>query len=272
MRGKKKTTEEFKKEVFNLVGNEYTVLGEYIGTHTKILMKHNKCGFEYEVIPSSFLQGRRCPKCARTMKKDTNIFKEDVYKQVGNEYTVLGEYINSYTKILMKHNKCGFEYEMRPDNFLQGHRCPKCFGFGRKKKDTNIFKEEVYEQVGNEYTVLGEYIGADDKILMKHNICGFEYEVIANIFLQGCRCPYCHKNKVKLDLDKDAKIFREKLKEKNDKSRKYADNYGQRWSFEDICLLEKYIEEGKNAKEIAQLLGRTIASIHQAKIRFLKEK
>ena len=203
-------------------------------------------------------------------KKTTKEFKEEVFKLTGEEYTVLGEYINTDTKILMKHNKCGYEYEVRPTNFLHEHRCPKCAG--NAKKNTDIFKEEVYEQVGNEYTVLGEYIGADDKILIKHNICGFEYEVIANIFLQGCRCPYCHKNKVKLDLDKDAKIFREKLKEKNDKSRKYADNYGQRWSFEDICLLEKYIEEGKNAKEIAQLLGRTIASIHQAKIRFLKEK
>ena len=276
---RKKDTNIFKEEVYNKVGDEYTVLGEYIGANKKILIKHNKCGYEYEVKANSFLQNYcRCPKCSnrinfqnkRNRKKDTNIFKEEVFNLVGDEYTVLGEYIGTDTKILMKHNKCGYEYKMTPHNFLQGQRCPKC-SRSRKKKDTKLFKKEVYEQVGNEYTVLGEYIGSYTKILMKHNECGHEYKVAPYNFLQGVRCPYCRKNRIKLKLDKDAKIFREKLKEKNDESRKYANNLGQKWSFEDICLLEKYIEEGKNVKEIARLLGRTIASIHQAKIKFLKE-
>lgn len=30
---------------------------------TKIKIKHNKCNHIYEVVPSSFLSGRRCPKC-----------------------------------------------------------------------------------------------------------------------------------------------------------------------------------------------------------------
>ena len=205
-------------------------------------------------------------------KKTTKEFKEEVFKLTGDEYTVLGEYIGTHTKILMKHNKCGHEWEVVPSSFLQGHRCPNCFGGKAMKKDTSIFKEDVYKQVGNEYTVLGDYIGAFDKILMKHNKCGYEYEILPNNFLQGKRCPYCYENKIKLKLDEDAKIFREKRKEKNNKSRKYADNYGQRWTFEDICLLEKYIEEGKTTKEIAQLLGRTIVGVYQAKTKFLKEK
>ena len=204
-------------------------------------------------------------------KKTTKEFKEEVFKLTGDEYTVLGEYIGAHTKILMKHNKCGYEWEVVPSSFLQGHRCPNCFGGRAMKKDTSIFKEEVYKLTSDEYTVLGEYIGAFDKILMKHNECGHEYEVLPNNFLQGVRCPYCRKNRIKLKLDKDAKIFREKLKEKNDESRKYANNYKQRWTYDDIKLLEKYIKEGKNVKEIARLLGRTIASIHQAKIKFLKE-
>ena len=201
-------------------------------------------------------------------KKTTNIFKEEVYNKVGDEYTVLGEYIGANDKILMKHNKCGYEYEVIPAGFLKGRRCPNCSE--RMKKDTKLFKKEVYEQVGNEYTVLGEYIGSNKKILMKHNKCGHEYEVLPTAFLQGNRCLYCFRNRKKLDLDKKAKIFREKLKEKNDESRKYANNYKQRWTYDDIKLLEKYIKEGKNVKEIAQLLGRTIKGISKAKTKFLK--
>lgn len=36
-----KTTELFKKEVYDLVADEYLVLGEYKRNHEKILMKHN---------------------------------------------------------------------------------------------------------------------------------------------------------------------------------------------------------------------------------------
>jgi len=58
-----KTSELFISEVFNLTGNDYTVLGEYKSALTKILMRHNKCGCEWETKPNVFLSGRRCPKC-----------------------------------------------------------------------------------------------------------------------------------------------------------------------------------------------------------------
>lgn len=40
---KKRTTEEFKKEVKKLTNDEYTVIGEYTGTNSKIKIKHNVC-------------------------------------------------------------------------------------------------------------------------------------------------------------------------------------------------------------------------------------
>jgi hypothetical protein len=125
-RNKRKTTEEFKKEVYNLVKRKYTVLGEYINNKTPILMRHNECGHEYFVTPGNFLSGRRCPKCANLLRKNTEYFKKEVYNLVGEEYTVLGEYINCHEKILMRHNECGHEFEIEPNNFLQGGRCRKC--------------------------------------------------------------------------------------------------------------------------------------------------
>jgi hypothetical protein len=40
---KKRTTEEFKEEVKKLTGDEYIVIGEYIGTNSKIKIQHNTC-------------------------------------------------------------------------------------------------------------------------------------------------------------------------------------------------------------------------------------
>lgn len=63
------------------------------------------------------------------MKKTTEIFKEEVFNLVGNEFTVISEYESSNKNIMMRHNcdKCGnFEYPVRPQNFIRGDRCPKC--------------------------------------------------------------------------------------------------------------------------------------------------
>ena len=187
--GRKKTQEEFKKEVFDLVGDEYEVLGEYVNTKTKILMKHNKCDNEYEVTPDHFLRGARCPKCYGNMKKTTGYFKKEVIDLVGKEYTVLGEYVGANKKVKIRHNKCGHVWGVNPTDFLCGSRCPKCFG--THKKSTEQFKEEVFDLVGEEYSVLGEYVNNHTKIIMKHNKCGFEYEVKPNNFLTGRRCIKC---------------------------------------------------------------------------------
>jgi len=65
--GKMKTTEEYKKEVFEIVGNEYSVISKYMMNKTKIKMKHIECSQEFEVTPNNFLsKNSRCPFCFGT--------------------------------------------------------------------------------------------------------------------------------------------------------------------------------------------------------------
>ena len=192
---RKKTTEEFKQEVYDLLGNEYTVLDEYINSNTKINMKHNKCGHEYKVIPYAFLKGNRCPKCYGSYKKTTEQFKQEVYELVESNYTVLGQYVNNSTKIKMKHNKCGYEYMVEPRSFLRGSRCPKCAN--NIVKNTQEFETEVIDKGNNEYVLLSEYKNTNTKVTIKHLICGYVYEVTPSSFLKGSRCANCYGNRRK---------------------------------------------------------------------------
>lgn len=192
---KKKTQEEFVKEVYDLVENEYSVLGTYKDYNQKIKMRHNckNCNnYEWEITPGHFLHGSGCPMCAR--KKTTEEFKQEVSDLVGDEYSVIGEYIGARVKIKMRHNSenCNsYEWVIQPNSFLHGTRCPKCFG--NPRKTTEEFKQEIYELVGDEYSVIGEYTGAQTKIKMKHNICGNIIPVSPNNFLSGKRCTNCKK-------------------------------------------------------------------------------
>lgn len=132
----KKSNDQFLLEIKNIVGDEYTFLEEYKNCDTKIKVRHNICGHEYKVTPNKFFNNRRCPnndckirrireKRAKTNKQ----FKNEVHQLVGNDYIILGEYVNIHTKILIKHNikDCNHEWEITPASFLHnGSRCPIC--------------------------------------------------------------------------------------------------------------------------------------------------
>lgn len=226
---RRKNTEYFKNEVFKLVGEEYSVLNEYINDSTKIKIRHNclKCNnYEYEVRPNGFIQGARCPKCAGNIKKTNKEFLKQVYEITNDEYTILEDYKGANKKILVRHNcsDCNnYEWRITPLNFLKGQKCPKCQHklSGKPTKTLEGFKKEVYSIVKDEYTVLGKaYINTNTKIKIRHNNCYFIYEVSPNNFLRGRRCPFCKKSKGEI-----------KIKE-------YLDNkhmdYKMEYSFDDL--------------------------------------
>jgi predicted Zn-ribbon and HTH transcriptional regulator len=118
----------FINELKKLYDDEYIVLSEYLGSKNKVLIKHNipKCGYEYYTAPSNILSGRRCPYCAGKTR-DTEQFKQEVFKLSGGEYELIGEYNGADKGALIRHTKCATEYMVFPANFLRGARCSKCF-------------------------------------------------------------------------------------------------------------------------------------------------
>ena len=196
----KKSDSQFKQEIYNLVGDEYTFLDEYANTHTKLRVKHNKCGHIYKVRPHDFLRGIRCHYCNGGIKKTNTQFKQDVFDLVGDEYTFLDAYINSSTKIRVKHNKCGYIYKIRPNDFFKGVRCPVCSGF---RKNNAQFKQEILDLVGDEYVFLDTYVNNRTKLRVKHNKCGNIYEVKPTDFIDHqTRCPYCNSPKGEVIISK----------------------------------------------------------------------
>lgn len=256
----KKTHKQFVEQVLGQAGAEYTITGTYQTAKTRVGIRHDKCGHEWEIVPDAFFSKKLkvpCPKCR--VHANSLSYKEvkKAFKQYG--FTLLEkEYKTSRTSMAYKCNKghkgkvslhslrsngavcreCrreklsksfklsfetvknyfekyGYELlsetyvnaqqtltyrcdkghigEMRYGNFQNGKRCPICEG--NVKKTTEQFTQEVFELVGIEYEVLGEYVNRYTHIKLKHNICGHIYKVGPGSFLYGKRCPKCKSSK-----------------------------------------------------------------------------
>lgn len=191
----KKTYEQFAKEFETAANGQYELLSRtYINNRVDVRVKHNKCGHEYSVTPHAFLDaGSRCPKCSGGVRSNSTEFQEKLNTKYPGEYTVLGEYVNSQTKVLVRHS-CGHEFMMKPNNALNlgSSRCP-CTA-----KRTRLTTESMYarfrEVDGGRYELLPgqEYVDNKSKIKVRHSECGHVFETCTNTFLdQGKRCPVC---------------------------------------------------------------------------------
>lgn len=148
--GHRMTHEEFSDYVDKQFNGEISVIGKYINTTTNVLVRHNNesCGFyEWEVYPPNLtVREQKCPKCAGNAREGIEGFKRKVYEQEGDNYAVLGKYINSDTPIRIRHNNelCfNYEWEVIPFNFTShGTRCPRCNESSGERLITRFLQKE----------------------------------------------------------------------------------------------------------------------------------
>lgn len=191
----KKTTEEFKNEVYNLVKDEYKVLSEYTGTNNKIIMLHVKCNNEYSVTPNKFLQGRRCPECSGKTKKDTKKFYKEVYDLTNGEYELKSEYIDAATYVNIEHKVCGEIINCMPKEFVKSKNPRRCICMSNRTRwTTQKLSNYIDETFNEEFTLLSEYINRKTQVTVLHNECGKTRKIRPeNILRDGITCT-CQKN------------------------------------------------------------------------------
>ncbi len=105
-------------------------LEPYVDSKTKIKFKCKKCGEIWDTKPAILLRGHGCPTCAGRPRINTSIFKERM-ASVNANIEILGEYVNTSTKILCICRICNHKWEVTPHDLQRGRGCPEC---GRKRK------------------------------------------------------------------------------------------------------------------------------------------
>lgn len=183
----------------------------YVNANTKVKIICPIHG-EFLQTPSRHINMKQgCPKCSHQSYPNTSeIFIEKAKSIYGDKYT--------YDKVNYKNNKTHViitcpdhgDFNVRPDNFLHNHGCPKC-GILMKPQCVPWTKEKFIEKAksiyGDKYTYdKVNYIHSEVKVIItcpKHG----DFKITPDNFLRGHSCPHCAtsllENKVKKILDKN---------------------------------------------------------------------
>lgn len=121
---------EIKNRCSDIHKGEYEILSDYcINSSSKISVRHNICGNIYDINLNSFLNKKtKCAFCNGNKKMTIEILKNRINEIFGYEYSVLSEkYENVDKKLIFKHNKCGYYWDVKVCNMLSGKSgCPMC--------------------------------------------------------------------------------------------------------------------------------------------------
>lgn len=110
----------------SVVNPSIEVLEKYYNNHTNILCKCKKCGYEFRATPHNLLDSlTTCKKCYGTVLRTTESFKEEMFL-LNKDIEIIGDYVNSKTKIKCKCKKCNNIWETTPDVLTRGFGCPSC--------------------------------------------------------------------------------------------------------------------------------------------------
>ncbi len=106
----------------------------------------------------------------------------------GTDFQLLETFTMSSDLLLHEHKICGHKWKVRPNNIQKGQGCPGC------GKVAKLSDEQYTERLLNTtFRHLTPYLRSDTKIMHKHTVCGYEWEVRPHDILSGQNCPKCSK-------------------------------------------------------------------------------
>jgi len=210
---------QFLKKLEYFYGNEYTPTKHFKKLTEPLEFVHRDCGVNFTIIPNRLFKKRTnkkgfCPIC-HGLPKTTEIFKYEIKTMYGNAYKFIGEYKGYDKSAEFIHKKCGFKFEKRPVEFLNGkQKCPVCDGVKKKKSD-KIFILQVEQQVGKEYEFTEPYVDAYTRLNCIHKKCGKNFKISPSKFLnKKQRCPKCTSKRIKNKFKKGLQQFKKEVYEK----------------------------------------------------------
>lgn len=182
------------KKVYN---DEFTVIGEYINSNTKIELIHNTCGEYVSVYPYDFLNNKynMCKKCK--LRNDLKLRLDKLIdEKYNNEFTYdLLDATHSKDDILVTHSKCKKSYITNHTSLRVSEHCNYCTG---KIPSIDYYQKRINTATNSEDFTLNTLPldKMDSRVNVHHSKCGEEFNTnLTYLLLVNSQCPVCAKKR-----------------------------------------------------------------------------
>ena len=174
-----------------------TLRGEYKNLQTRTAFECTRCKNVWETSPASVLHGTKCPKCAIKdlslgQRKDKDKVLDEIYKK-NPQVRVIGEYVDTCTKVKTECLKCGHQWMVIPEKLVYGRGCPVCANKERGLKsrtNPDEFRMRLH-QINPNITLVDTYEKNTTAITVACNFCNKSFIAMPIDLLYGKTCPTC---------------------------------------------------------------------------------
>lgn len=205
----RKTHEQFLKEVDEIHGdNKFVLLTEYKNKRAKVKVKHEKCGYIWEILPEGLRRINGCPNCQRERPRIApDEYRQMVFDKYGDKYTIIDDYKNARVSLLTRCNLCGNEWSIWPHAFI--HRddcdCSQC----KQIERSQYVKHYIEVESGYGCILMSEYKHSHSPITLMCKCGRNTFETTYNHFLGNGR-KQCIQCDIEQQYDKIANAIAKK--------------------------------------------------------------
>jgi len=166
---------------------EYELLSNFDGMGNLIHIKHYRCNNSYWIQAKRFLEQNVKCKCSYLQQES----------EIGKTLMNLGFELRAFhadsQTVTLCHSVCGSIFTKGYRFFLNKPQCPSCNKQNKYIKKQETFAKKVRDLVGNEYTVLEDYVSYKVPVSIRHNKCSTVQKYAPKHFFTGARCKICHR-------------------------------------------------------------------------------
>jgi len=194
---RKKTHNQFIKEVQEVTNGEYYVLTKYKKSSEKVKVLHIPCNKVWEVTPNNILRGRTCPNCPTVTPHER--FCDKVLEITKGRLKVIGKYKGHLNKVLVLCTKHSIKFTTYPKYITNGREvCKQCNIENIKssqRKSEKQFKKDILNKHNGRITPVDKYVNTHTKIRFKCKVCDHIFSAEPNAVIRTSGCPNCKKSK-----------------------------------------------------------------------------
>lgn len=144
-----KTHDEFVKDLYDVFGDEYTVLSKYTHGKNPINIKHNVCGHIWTTTPNPILKGHGCPYCANRKSKGEK-FIENYLSDIHITFSTQKKYKRL---VGVRGGLLSYDFYIPEYNMLIEYQGEYHDGTARNQTDKEFIIQQEHDKRKREYAI-----------------------------------------------------------------------------------------------------------------------